>query len=227
MKRVFFTKRDIQDINKIVGLNLARARDNSGMSMSEVMEAIWGVTNNKNRICEIERGKKNLTLVDMLLFQELYGYSLDYLCGLSVEPEVDSLAGTVNHAYNQSQKMIDMLTENMAGVLVSHIKSVAKDDSLALLDSAKSLIAAVQGELGGKVPSIALSKALRETSDTVRSIETAQKKQQLAVKTQMEQRCSRIDKQDKHHMMIDKRRNYQYSIPLPKPHISDSGVVYE
>ena len=229
IKRVFFTKRDVQDINKVVGLNLRAARDNSGMSMGEVMEAVWGVTNNKNRICEIERGKKNLTLVDMLLFQELYGCSLDYLCGLSVAPEVDSLAGTVNHAFNQSQAMIDMLTQNMAGVLVNHIKSVAKDDSLALLDSAKNLVAVIQDELGGKVPSPALSKALRDTSDTVRSIESAQKKQNLAVKTQMDQRCSRIDKQDKHHMMIDKRRSYQYSMPLPKPHVveSECEVVYE
>lgn len=229
IKRVFYTKRDIQDINKVVGLNLRAARDNSGLSMGQVMESIWGVTNNKNRICEIERGKKNLTLVDMLLFQELYGYSLDYLCGLSVEPEVDSLAGTVNHAFNQSQVMIDMLVQKMGGVLVEHIKTVAKEDSLALLDGAKNLIAVIQNELGGQVPSLALSKALRDTSDTIRSIETEQKKQQLAVKTQVDQRCSRIDKKDHHHMMVDKRRGYQFSLSLPKPHVieQDCEVMCE
>lgn len=219
IERLIYTKRDVEDINKIVGLNLRAARNNSDLSMSDVMQAIWGVSKNKNRLSEIETGKKNLTLVDMLLFQELYGQSLDFMCGLSVEPEVDALAGTVNHVFKQSHSMIEMLTQDMASVLVNHVKSIAKDDTLALLDSAKQLCTVIKTELDGKLPSPQLSKALRDTSDVIRCIDKKQTRQEMAVKTQMTQCCERVDKNDGHHLMRDRRRNYQFSLPLPKPRI--------
>ena len=220
IERVSYTKRDIEDINKIVGLNLRAARYNAGLSMKEVMQAIWGVTKNKNRLSEIENGKKNLTLVDMLLFQELYGQSLDYMCGLSVEPEVDALAGTVNHVVRQSHSMIESLTLDMANVLINHVKSISQDDTLALLETAKQLCSVIKVELDGKIPSPHLSKALRANNDVIRSIESKQTRQQMAVKTQMAQCCDAVD-QVGHQLMKDRRSNYQFSLPLPKPHIGD------
>ena len=43
-KKIKYSPRDIKNINVIVGLNLAAARRNAGMSQTEVMEAIWGVS---------------------------------------------------------------------------------------------------------------------------------------------------------------------------------------
>ncbi|MFP3490463.1 hypothetical protein R0K20_22960, partial [Staphylococcus sp. SIMBA_130] len=82
------------------------------------------VSNNRNRISEIENGKKNLTLIDLLIFQDLYGQSLDYICGLSIEPEIDILAGTVNHVVTQSHAIIEMMTAELASVVVDHMKSI-------------------------------------------------------------------------------------------------------
>lgn len=227
VKRISYTKRDIADINRIVGHNLRKARDSEGIRVSDAMWAIYGVTNNRNRISEIENGHKNLTLIDMLMFQELYGKSLDYLCGLSVEPEVDMLAGTVNHVVNQSQSMIERLTLQVAEVLVGHVKSVSKDNSVALVDCAKNLCGVIKDELDGRLPSPHLSKALRETLDTLRAIEAEQERERRAVETQMVQRCERMDKEDGHLLLSDRKKSYQFSLPLPKPHIIDEVMPSE
>ena len=76
-KRSGYTKRDIKNINIIIGKNLKEARKNAGMSQTDVMRIVWGVSNNRNRISEIENGKKSLSLIDLLIFQDLYSQSLD------------------------------------------------------------------------------------------------------------------------------------------------------
>ena len=47
-KRLGYTKRDIKSINITIGLNLAAARRNAGMTQTDVMQAVWGVSNNRN-----------------------------------------------------------------------------------------------------------------------------------------------------------------------------------
>lgn len=228
-KKIEYTNRDIKDINEVLGANLRAARNNAGLSQSDVMKAIWGVSDNRNRICEIEKGRKSLTVIEILKFQELYGCSLDYLCGLSVEPELDGIAGTVNHVVNQSLGMVDFLTKQMAEVLIDHVKSVSMDNALALVEKAKALCNQIKSDLpAGQIPSIEMAKALRETQALVRDIECDLQKQQMAVQTQLSQRMERVDLEDKHHMMLDRRRGYQFSLPLPRPHIINDGeVAYE
>jgi|GEM_PF-1477115 len=227
-KRIIYTNRDIKDVNEVLGANLRAARNNAGLSQSDVMKAIWGVTDNRNRICEIEKGRKSLTVIEILKFQELYGCSLDYLCGLSVEPELDALAGTVNHVVNQSRDMVDFLTNQMAEVLIGHVKSVSQDNLGALLENAKALCNQIKSDLpAGQIPSIQMAKALRDAQDTIRIIEDEILKQQMAVQTQLSQRMERVDLEDKHHMMLDRRRGYQFSLPLPRPQVIDDGVIDE
>ena len=136
-KRLGYTKRDVKNINVTVGLNLAAARRNAGMTQTEVMQAVWGVSNNRNRISEIENGKKDLTLIDLLIFQNLYGQSLDYICGLSTEPEVDMLAGTINHVVTQSHCLIEMMASELASVVVGHMKAINQNDHAALLQETR------------------------------------------------------------------------------------------
>ena len=96
-KTIEFTERDLVNIRIIIGANLKAARLNAGLTQTGVMNAIYGVSNNRNRISEVETGrKKEITVTELLKFQELYGQSLDYICGLSTEPEMDMLAGSVN-----------------------------------------------------------------------------------------------------------------------------------
>lgn len=225
-KRLGYTKRDIKSINITIGLNLAAARRNAGMTQTDVMQAVWGVSNNRNRISEIENGKKDLTLIDLLVFQNLYGQSLDYICGLSTEPEVDMLAGTVNHVVNQSRKLIEMLTNELASVMVGHVKSIAKDDTEALIDKVNSLINAMQKSIDPRSDEyIALMQHMNDVRQVLRHIDVQQARQVQAVDMQMTQIAERVDKEDKHRLLCDMDKHYQYSIPLIAPKELDEADV--
>lgn len=225
-KRLGFTKRDIKSINVTIGLNLAAARRNAGMSQTDVMKAVYGVSNNRNRISEIENGKHNLSLADLLIFQNLYGQSIDYICGLSCEPEIDMLAGTVNHVVNQSHAIIEMMTAELAGVVVGHMKSICKNDHEALLASAKELCETVKDDSVSLKANVSLSKAVSNVMYVVRDIEVKQARQVNAVDMQMMQIADRIDKNDRHQLLKDRDRHYQYSLPMVKPKtINDDAFI--
>lgn len=230
-KRSGYTKRDIKNINIIIGKNLKEARKNAGMSQTDVMRIVWGVSNNRNRISEIENGKKSLSLIDLLIFQDLYSQSLDYICGLSVEPEVDMLAGTVNHIVNQSQSMIESMTTEFAGVMVNHMKSICINDHESLITSAQTLCTAIQHEYKDRKFSQKIGQATSDMMRIVRNIEVKQSLQLMAVDMQMLQIAERANNGDSHQLIKDRDKNYQYSIPLPKPEMIDEeeivGVSYE
>lgn len=216
-KKIKYSPRDIKEINVIVGINLAAARRNAGMSQTDVMKAIWGVSTNRNRISEIETGKKDLTLIDLLKFQELYGQSLDYICGLSVEPEIDMMAGTVNHVVTQARSMIDMLTDELAGAMVNHLKSICQNDYEALLGAAKDLGNIVKSENKLNRASPAIVKSTSSLLSVISYIEAKQERQAKAVNTQMIQVAERVDTQDKHRLLSDRTKAYQFSLPIPAP----------
>ncbi len=225
-KRLGFTKRDLKSINVTIGLNLAAARRNAGMSQTEVMQAVWGVSNNRNRISEIENGKHNLSLADILIFQDLYGQSLDYICGLSCEPELDMLAGTVNHVVNQSKSMIELLTTELASVMVTHVKSICKNDHEALLDSAKRLCQTAKNDSFNTVVGSPTYQAIGDVMQVIRDIEVKQARQVQAVDMQMAQILDRVDKEDRHRLLKDRDQHYQYSIALTKPKtLSDDNFI--
>lgn len=225
-KRLGYTKRDVKNINVTIGLNLAAARRNAGMTQTEVMQAVWGVSNNRNRISEIENGKKDLTLIDLLIFQNLYGQSLDYICGLSTEPEVDMLAGTVNHVVNQSRKLIEMLTAELASVMVSHVKSIAKDDTEALIDKVNNLIDSMQKNIDPRSDEyITLMQHMNDVRQVLRHIDVKKARQTQAVDMQMTQIAERVDKEDKHRILCDIDKHYQYSIPLIAPEELDEEIA--
>lgn len=225
-KRLGFTKRDLKSINVTIGLNLAAARRNAGMSQTEVMQAVWGVSNNRNRISEIENGKHNLSLADILIFQDLYGQSLDYICGLSCEPELDMLAGTVNHVVNQSKSMIELLTTELASVMVTHVKSICKNDHEALLASAKRLCQTAKIDSSNTVVGSPIYQAIGDVMQVIRDIEVKQARQVQAVDMQMAQILDRVDKEDRHRLLKDRDQHYQYSIQLLKPKtLSDDNFI--
>lgn len=216
-KRLGFTRRDLKNINITIGLNLAAARRNAGMSQTEVMQAVWGVSNNRNRISEIETGKHSLSLADLLIFQDLYGQSMDYILGLSCEPEMDMLAGTVNHVVNQSRDLIEMLTAELASVMVTHVKSIAQNDHEALLSSAKRLCQTAKTDSANTVVGSPTYQAIGDVMQVIRDIEVKQARQAQAVDMQMAQILDRVDKEDRHRLLKDRDRHYQFSIPLIKP----------
>ena len=220
-KQTGYTKRDLKRINVIMGANLQAARKNAGMTQTDVMKEIWGVSNSRNRISEIENGKKDLSLVDLLVFQRIYGQSIDYICGLSCEPEVEMLAGTVNHIVSLSHNLIEKVTTKFSEVLVGHMKAMCKSDHEALLARSQTLCNAVKTVYTDREVSPAVGRATNDVMQVMRVIETKKAIQTKKVETQMMQIMERMDQQDGHRLIRDRDEPYQYSMALPCPDMMD------
>ena len=214
-KTIEFTERDLVNIRIIIGANLKAARLNAGLTQTGVMNAIYGVSNNRNRISEVETGrKKEITVTELLKFQELYGQSLDYICGLSTEPEMDMLAGSVNHVVNQSQSLVEMLTTQVANVVVSQMKVIAKDDHAALIAQTKALCNTTKRDYQNGLVGMDSLQAVNRAMHVIRNIEVKQARQAQAVESQMTQISERLSSQDGHKLIRDRDKHYQYSLPI-------------
>ena len=229
--RITYTERDLKNIRVIMGHNLRAARENAQMSMTDVMKAIYGVSNNRNRICEIETArKKELTLSEMLRFQALYGQSLDFMCGLSVEPELDMLAGSVNHAVNQAHSLVETITEQVSEIVVSQLKTVAKDDHATLIQQAKALCDAVKKDHQKGLASHESLVAVGRTMHVIRQIEVKQARNAQAVETQMIQIKERLLATNGHKLIRDRNKQYQYSLPItiiPQVVNGETGIQHD
>lgn len=213
-----------QEIKKILGKNLRAARDNAAMTQEEVSQIIWK-TGNRNRISEIENGKVNLSAMDLIMFHNLYGQSIDYICGLSIEPEMDALAGTVNHIVAQSKSMVDHLATQMAIVLTSTMKDACKSDMVALLDGASKLCEAVKNERDIHDMPYTVGCALNNLLYAIKHIEQKQLMQDRAVQTQVAEHIERMSEDHNHYLITDIKRAHQYSMPLPSPDGSYSDGI--
>lgn len=210
-----YTGHKVKEINRLIGANLACARRNAGLSQTDVMKVIWNTDNNRNRISEIENGRRELTLIDLLIFQDLYGQSLDYICGLSIEPEIDMLAGTTNHVIRQSHALAEGIIESLSDTLTEHLKGIHKTDYISLVEASKQLNSAIS-KYDKDVP-VEIKQALATLMSVTRAIEVKQAKNALAVEAQMNYARNRLDKEDKHIMMSDIQRSVQLALPLPRP----------
>ncbi|WP_352309062.1 helix-turn-helix transcriptional regulator [Psychrobacter sp. W2-37-MNA-CIBAN-0211] len=220
-KQTGYTKRDLKKINVIMGANLKAARKNAGMTQKDVMQEIWGVSTRSNRISEIENGKKDLSVVDLLVFQRIYGQSVDYICGLSCEPEIDMLAGTANHIVSLSHNLIETVTTKFSEVLIEHMKVICKSDHEALVDRSKALCHAVKSEYSERDVSPVVGRATNDVMQVMRVIETKKTLQSKKVETQMVQIMERMDKLDGHRLIRERDEPYQYSMALPCPDMMD------
>lgn len=215
-KKLGFTLKQKKEIKATLGINLAAARRNIGMSQSDVMKILWGVDNNRNRISEIENGKKDLTICDLLLFQELYGQSLDYLCGLSTEPEVDMLAGMVNNIVTQSRSLTDFLASEIASVVTDQMKAICKSDYVALVNEVKNLCKIInQDAMEGKATEEAVAST-KNAMHVIRHIEVKQTRQQQGVIAQTEKLRERLLEPNEIPLFRTIDSHYSYNNTLPK-----------
>lgn len=220
-KKTGYTKRELKTINVIMGANLKAARENAGMTQIDVMREVWGVTTRSNRMSEIENGRKSLSAVDLLVFQRIYGQSIDYFCGLSCEPEVDMLAGAVNNAVALSHNMIDAVATKLSEVLVEHMKVICKSDQEALLDRSNTLCNAVKSTYSERDVSPVVGRATNDVMRVVQVIEAKKIMQTKKVETQMVQILERTDELDGHRLVKDMNKSYQYAMPLPQPRMME------
>lgn len=133
--------------NKIlIGEKLAWARNLNRMKQSDVMQKVFDTKNpnQKNRISEIENGKK---APDAEILQQLcllYGVSSDWVLGFTVEPEIDRNASRIGIVYNALYQNLLPIFQNMTEALatagVQAMATLPKPCVLALVEKCKQII---------------------------------------------------------------------------------------
>lgn len=206
-------------LKKMIGSNLKSERANLQLTYTQVSTAIWGDTKSgsRSKICGIEAGNRALSVMELLAFQRLYGFSIDYICGLSTESEPDVMSGTVNQVANRIQGLVENLTAEITSVVASNLKPTNKNDSQALLASAKLMCSQLAAEInkGNKDLPKELIESTRRTMFIIKKIEAEAERQDKQISMQVTQIKDRLDKEDRHIMQRDLKKPYQqYSLPL-------------
>ncbi|MDO4440558.1 MAG: helix-turn-helix domain-containing protein [Moraxella sp.] len=214
----FYTPRQRDDIKKLLGKNLRIARENAGLSQSDVMQRLWGDCKRRNRISEIENGHAEIDLFQFLLFLDLYGQSADYILGRSCEPINDILAAHINNIRLHTKSYLEPIVEQMTACVVGHLTKVDKDEHLMLIDRAKNLSFYLMQhgkELKQDYP--VLHQMLLGIEQSVRIIGVNEARRQNQMQAQLDAIAQRHDADDGHMLLSDLGRATQYTLPFPEP----------
>lgn len=136
------TKGEVElKLQKIIGINLKTARQQVAlMSMSEVMQKVWGISDRKNRLSEIENGARMPSPYLILRLCTLYGVSIDYVFGVSHDIEKDlesSRAGRIVQGLRETAlDMVDRIGEQLA----QQVSVMPRSEALLVRDRALDLV---------------------------------------------------------------------------------------
>lgn len=136
------TKGEVElKLQKTIGVNLKTARQQVAlMSMSEVMQKVWGISDRKNRLSEIENGARMPSPYLLLRLCTLYGVSLDYVFGISHDIEKDlecARAGRIMQGLRETAlDMVDRIGEQLA----QQVSVMPRSEALLVRDRALSLV---------------------------------------------------------------------------------------
>lgn len=109
------------DIRKTVGARFIAAREMNGWSQGEASAKIGYKTS--AQLCLWEQGKRLPPIDQMIIASMVYGTSLDYLYGLSDEPERDPRAAEQQAIMRQMQDMLTANAQAVAGALMVQVRS--------------------------------------------------------------------------------------------------------
>ncbi len=214
------------ETRRLIGRNLAGARNTAGLSQSEVMSKIFGSKDpkQKNRISEIESGK---TLPDAELLQrlcKLYSTSADYVLGFSVEPELDATAGRVGMLYNGMKEvtadLVQELTMQVSLASASFLAAMPKPHNIALVEATKKVWREFTANKADMPPEMA--EAIFDMWSITRECDQYLATQMRGFEMRLNDIGQRNDKEDKHQMLsdiVDKHIQRYPATVLPK-HIS-------
>lgn len=127
-------------MQRIIGANLKKARKIANLSMQEVMFKIWHVTNNKNRLSELENGEKFPSSIQLFELSELYGVSIDYIFGRTREPEIDLQSQRCGYIMQGMRETGIEIMDRLADVLAKQLPLMPLHESEILLNAAKLVI---------------------------------------------------------------------------------------
>lgn len=124
-----------------LGKNLKTARQHvADMSMKEVMMKVWGISNSKNRLSEIENGSRMPSPFVLLRLSMLYGVSLDFIFGVSSDIDRDlesSRAGRITQGLREIA--IDMV-DKIGDTLAQQVSVLPRMEAITLKDKALQMV---------------------------------------------------------------------------------------
>ena len=214
----YFTENQQRQRKKLLGNNLKVARIGAGYTQAQVMEQVWGIDNNRNRISEIENGHVDISIDMLLILSDLYGCSTDYILGKSCEPINDIYASHINNVLINTRHYFEPMIEQMVTSITDVIKKVDKDEHLELVKCCEKISNYL----------IINNQKIKESDETlhhllihleyiIRKINVKQAQKQTQIQAQLEQIAERMDREDKHRLLVDIDKQHQYSLPLPTP----------
>lgn len=125
---------------RVLAANLKAARLTAGLTMDGASEIIYGSgKSKKNRLSEYENGESLPNVILLIRMSQAYDVSLDYLVGMSSEPDrdVDSAHAAKIMAVMQQagQRMMKTLSDNLAKIS----RKAPKSAVCALVDEVRSV----------------------------------------------------------------------------------------
>lgn len=218
-RRYFNDKQRLQR-KKMLGHNLKVARVGAGYTQAQVMEIVWGVTNNRNRISEIENGHIEVSIELLAILADLYGCTSDYLLGRSCEPINDIYASHLNQLLMNTRQYFEPMLEAMVGSVTEFIKKVDKDEYLELVNVCEKVRDYTLAN-GGRVREFDedLHRLLFHLEWIIRKISAKQAQKQIQIQAHIDDINRRISDEEGHWLWEDCKNGYQCSLPLPPPTI--------
>lgn len=196
-----------QQLMKVVGENLYKARRMAQLNQAQVMKEVWGTDGkNTNRISEIETGAKPVSLSILLKLATLYGTSLDYIFGLSSEPEVDLNSARAGMVLNGLRSIGLEVMEELSQVLSRTISKMPRNEAILLVEDSKATMN-VYRETMLKDPSFKdkypdLTIQLHRLSNTTRKTEAQIARHMQQLELAAEETMARTDKKDNGHLFV-------------------------
>lgn len=214
----YFTDSQRSQRKKLLGINLKVAREGAGYTQAEVMERVWGIFNNRNRISEIENGHVDVNIELIIILADMYGCTVDYLLGRSCEPINDIYANHLNHILLNCRKYFEPMIEQMVGSVTDFIKKVDKDEHLELVNTCEKLrdyTLKHNDKIKEFDPNF--HHLLHHLEWIIRKIAAKEAQKQVQLQAHIDNVNHRMDKEYRHRLLQDMKISYQYSLPLPEP----------
>lgn len=199
---------DSDEFRRMMGKNLQKARYLSGLTQIQAMQKIWNRSpkdRNTNRLSEIENGDKLPSIEVVYKLAKLYGVSLDYIFGVSTEPDADLNASKAGFIMNGTHELVHEMMRNFMPMMSRYIATLPRTEAMVLLDAAKNVttdylsISSCDSQFAIRYP--VLTKHLHILANAARATDVSICKNMRALEIAAEEAMSRSDKRDNGHLL--------------------------
>lgn len=182
---------DEQKLWKVIGHNAKKAREFAGLTRGEAQALIFNYKNKEmhaNRISEIESGNKKIDTKILYKMAVTYQVSMDYIMGLSCDPEFNMAASHNGLLHESMRGMMLEIGDKLTGSLHALMQYFPPFQGEVLNTKAKQLIDAIkphQHNLVFKSEYPQIIDATYNLLNAVRDFETYKARQCRLIEMQM------------------------------------------